>query len=447
MIRPTTLRGRLALFALLTAVVWVGGLAAGFNALLSDQLHAHADDVLRARATVAAGQISVAADGKLVLREPPNDQALDANVWVYRSGQAVERPPGRGSVQRAADRLAARPGGGFTQTDDSPLTRLYGHPVRLGHRHVATVVTAVDIDPYNKATAIALWGSAAFVVLLLLAVYVATRVVVARALRPVDHMTHQAARWSAHGVEHRFGAAPRPAELNALATTLDALLARQSAALRHEQQLAAELSHELRTPLSSIVAELELLGRSARSESELRRAHSRIADGAHRMTRIIETLLSDARARAGHVPGRCELPPVIEATVRGLGRREPGPEIIVSGTPSETPVAGLSAELVERILAPLLDNAVRYAAAVVRIGAARRGGVVEVVVHDDGPGVPDGWEHAIFEPGRRVDPADGHSGAGLGLPLARRLARAGGGDIHVVPDAGGARFVLSLPPG
>jgi signal transduction histidine kinase len=446
-IRPTTLRGRLALFALLTAVVWIGGLATGFNALLSDQLHTHADDVLRTRATVAAGMIGVGDDGKLIVREPANDTALDANIWVYRQGRAVERPPGRASVQRAADQLAARRGGGFAETGDSPLTRLYGLPVRIAHRQVATVVTAVDIDPYNRATAIALWGSAAFVVLLLLGVYVATRVVVARALRPVDQMTHQAARWSARDVEHRFGAAPRPAELNALATTLDELLARQSAVLRHEQQLVAELSHELRTPLSSIVAEIELLGRSTRSELELKRAHSAIAEGAHRMTRIVETLLFDARVRTGHVLGRCELVHVIEATVRGLGRREPGPDIVVSRSPGDTPVAGLSADAVERMLAPLLDNALRYAARVVRIGAARRGGTVEVVVHDDGPGVPDGWEEAIFEPGRRADPADGHSGAGLGLPLARRLARAGGGDLHVVPESGGARFVLSLPPG
>jgi signal transduction histidine kinase len=61
--------------------------------------------------------------------------------------------------------------------------------------------------------------------------------------------------------------------------------------------------------------------------------------------------------------------------------------------------------------------------------------------------VPDGWEEAIFEPGRRADPEDGHSGAGLGLPLARRLARAGGGELHVVPAAEGATFVVTLPPG
>ncbi|HEV7825818.1 MAG TPA: ATP-binding protein [Mycobacteriales bacterium] len=447
MIRPSTLRGKLAVFASITAAVWIGVLTAGFNALLSDQLYAHADEILRTRATAEAALVGVRPDGRLALREPPNDEALDADIWVYQGARAVERPIARLVVQREADRLATRPGGGFAQTHDNPMTRLYALPVRIGHRHVATVVAAADLDPYARATAVALWGSAAFVVLLLAGVYVVTRMVVARALRPVDEMTNRAAHWSAHDVEHRFGEAPRPAELDALANTLDELLARQSAVLRHEQQLSAELSHELRTPLSSILAETELLARSTRSESETRRAHAVIADGAARMTRIIDTLLSEARARTGQVPGRCEVFPVIDAAVRGLVQREDGPVVVVSRSPGEGPVAGLGAEVVERIVTPLLDNALRYASAVVSVSAAQRTGAVEVVIRNDGPGVPAGWEEAIFEPGRRADPRDGHDGAGLGLSLALRLARAGGGDIRLAPSDEGVTFVLSLPPG
>ncbi|MCW2940763.1 MAG: hypothetical protein JWN00_3748, partial [Actinomycetia bacterium] len=52
-----------------------------------------------------------------------------------------------------------------------------------------------------------------------------------------------------------------------------------------------------------------------------------------------------------------------------------------------------------------------------------------------------------FEAGRRADPQDGHDGAGLGLALARRLARSAGGDLTLAPSAGGARFLLTLPPG
>ena len=447
MIRPPTLRGRLALAALVTAAVWVGLLATGFNVLLSGQLHAHADDILRTRAVAAAGLVGTGPGGKLVLREPPNDEALDANIWVYQGRRAVERPRGPAAVQREADRLAARPGGGFAQSEGRPVSWLYALPVRSGHRQIAVVVSAVDVGPYDQATAVALWASGALVVLLLGGVYVVTRVVVARALRPVDQMTHRAAHWSAHDVEHRFGTAVRPAELDALAATLDALLARQSAALRHEQQLSAELSHELRNPLAAIVAETELLARGVRSEAEVRRAHGAIGAAADRMTRIVETLLSDARARTRESPGRCAVYPVIDAAVRGLARPEAGPAVVVVPPPMVPPIAGLGADVVERILAPVLDNAVRYAATEVRISADRRDGTVEVVVRDDGPGVPAGWEETVFEPGRRADPGDGHTGAGLGLALALRLARAGGGDLRVEPTARGAAFVLSLPPG
>jgi signal transduction histidine kinase len=65
-------------------------------------------------------------------------------------------------------------------------------------------------------------------------------------------------------------------------------------------------------------------------------------------------------------------------------------------------------------------------------------------VRDDGPGVPAGAEEAVFEPGHRLVPDDGHDGAGLGLPLARRLARAAGGDVTCTAGPGG-RFTVRLP--
>ena len=102
-------------------------------------------------------------------------------------------------------------------------------------------------------------GSALLALLVLGGAFAATREVVRRALDPVSEMADQAARWSAQDVSHRFGDADRPDELRHLAASLDAVLDRISAVLRHEQQLAAEISHELRTPLAVITSEAELL--------------------------------------------------------------------------------------------------------------------------------------------------------------------------------------------
>ena len=81
------------------------------------------------------------------------------------------------------------------------------------------------------------------------------------------------------------------------------------------------------------------------------------------------------------------------------------------------------------MLAPVLDNALRLAAHVT-VTARTDGALVHVVVGDDGPGVGD---------------ADVFGGSGLGLPLARRVARSLGGDVHLLPDDRGARFEVVLP--
>jgi signal transduction histidine kinase len=116
--------------------------------------------------------------------------------------------------------------------------------------------------------------------------------------------------------------------------------------------------------------------------------------------------------------------------------------------PAERLTAGADADVVERIVAPLLDNAARYARSRILVSAERSDGRVRLVVRDDGPGVPAPGGEDVFEPGVRLNGADGHAGAGLGLSLARRLARAAGGDVALAApggDGGGAQFLVDLP--
>jgi signal transduction histidine kinase len=105
-------------------------------------------------------------------------------------------------------------------------------------------------------------------------------------------------------------------------------------------------------------------------------------------------------------------------------------------------------ELVERILAPLIDNARRHARSRVWIGIEpANGGMAALVVSDDGPGVDPREVEAIFEPGATgpaAEAAGNGSGAGLGLALARRLAAAAGGGVAAAPGEGG-RFTVRLP--
>nr|WP_269091181.1 HAMP domain-containing sensor histidine kinase [Actinopolymorpha cephalotaxi] len=271
------------------------------------------------------------------------------------------------------------------------------------------------------------------------------RLTVTRSLAPVDRMAAQAAEWSAHDATQRFGTASRPDELAALALSLDGLLDRLSAVLRHERQLSAELSHELRTPLAHIVAETELLIGRERSAEEAARAHGAIRDSADRMGRIIETLLLAARADIVETPGRCAVDEVL-ASIVARRRAECAVSLSLSVEPSPL-YCGISTDILERIVSPVLDNAVRYASGQVRLTARRTENLVEIRVRDDGPGLARDDAERAFTAGWRGDPADLHDGAGLGLPLARRLARSVGGDVGNVPVGKGAIFLVHLPTG
>ena len=437
MSRPHTLRGRLALLAVLSTGVWVGLLTVGFNLVLSSQLHAQADDTLRVRAGVAAATVEVSPTGAVTVRDPADDEALDTDIWIYQGTTALERPRAGSRLQSDADRLAGGPER-FVQTERPAETRLYARPVLSEGRQVATVVAAVNLTAYRNVARLALTASAALAVLLMIGVYGASRLVIGRALAPVQAMTGQAARWSAEDATRRFGEADRPGELAALAVSLNGLLDRLAALLRHEQLVTEELSHELRTPLSLISAEAELLRTRRRSAAERDQAHARIDEAAAQMSRILETLLTTARSRTIAEAGRAELGTVLQLAADRCVTPEAVSITVKTGRGARD--VGVDADVVERIVAPLLENAVRYAASAVRVETVTRDGMVVIRVSDDGPGVPAELVDVVFEPGRRG--VDGHAGAGLGLSLARRLARAAGGDLVLADGV----FEVSLPP-
>jgi signal transduction histidine kinase len=109
--------------------------------------------------------------------------------------------------------------------------------------------------------------------------------------------------------------------------------------------------------------------------------------------------------------------------------------------PAGLPPAEGEADVVQRALAPIVDNARRHARSRVWIELSAEAGHVRATVRDDGPGPDLDLAERVFEPGVR---GGSGGGAGLGLPLARRLARSCGGDV-LLGDGPGGRFVLVLP--
>ncbi|MER0477769.1 HAMP domain-containing sensor histidine kinase [Streptomyces sp. Edi2] len=448
--RPRTLRGRLSLVALTTAALVMVVLTVVFNTIVRQHLQQQADDELRTRAAAVAATVDTRHQPVRVL-ETPDDAVLDTNVWIYAGTRLLEHPasaPAGDALARTAADLAARGDKRCAEVTAGNPIRLCAEPVgdvRPGAGPAAVVVTAMDLAPYRSSADTLLVASLALDATVLACTYVLTRLAVGRALRPVRAMTEQATRWSVVASEQRFGAGDRPVELTRLGASLDELLDRIRAVLRHEQQLTRELSHELRNPLARITAELDWWRARPRSTVETRATHASIADAADSMRTICETVLDDARAGAHTVPGTADVMAVLGRLTVRLGA--PGKAAITVTGPDGL-VTGVPAALLERIVTPLADNALRHARTRVDIRAWPEPDGIRVAVIDDGPGVPASFTPDLFQPGRRADPADGHGGAGLGLPLARRLARSAGGEVaHEAGHTPGACFVVRLPAG
>jgi signal transduction histidine kinase len=167
------------------------------------------------------------------------------------------------------------------------------------------------------------------------------------------------------------------------------------------------------------------------------------------MARTLDTLIAAARAQLDPRRGSSDAAAAVRAVVEADHAASPqAPRVTVAGAVAAPLRVAVEQALVERILAPVIENARRHAVSGVELGLAREDGIVTITVSDDGSGVAPEELEAIFEPGRRA--AGGAStavstGAGLGLALARRLARSAGGDVRALSGERGGVFLITLP--
>jgi signal transduction histidine kinase len=436
-----TLRARVTLAAMGVLAVALLALSGLFNVLLASRLSADASAVLRTRAAAQRATLDLS-HGGLRTVEGPRDAALDRDAWVIAGNRVIERPAVESpAVARAVSSLA-----GVTHVTEKTVPgsiRLRAAPVRgpAGDRR-GTVVVGVSLVPYEHTRRIALVGTAILSLVLLIGAAIAVRWAVRSALRPIAEMTARAADWSEHDLNQRFQLGPPRDELTTLAATFDGLLRRIEAVLRHEQRLSAEMAHELRTPLTGMRGEAELALLRDDLDAESRAAFERMLASSSRMQNVIETLLESARTQAtGSATSSDPVPAVREALAAvANAARSRGVEVRLSEPPSEL-VVDASPAVVTQALYPLLENGVRHACGSVEVALARDNGHVTVAVRDDGPGLEGRDPDELFAPG-----VSSSGGAGLGLPLARRLARSCGGDVTATGGDGG-RFELRLPGG
>ena len=312
-----------------------------FNLLLDQRLTANAIALAKAQAEARVAALTVVKGTLTELEAPGAAQTIGSPSWVFAGRKAIDTPRVAAAITDAAAALASGPQHAARVKE---TMQLYAVPVVHRGTRVGTVVAGVPLAPYDETATTAFVGSVLLAVLLLVAVAVVTHWILGRALLPVSRMTEDAAAWSDHDLDRRFDLGEPYDELTRLAATLDSLLGRLSAGLRHEQRFTAELSHELRTPLARIAAEAELALRKERSGGDYRASLEAVQRNAEQMRRTVEALVSAARQEAGHDRSSCNAAAGIRAAVAAVREdaEASGIELIVAvpaapvGSPSRT---------------------------------------------------------------------------------------------------------------
>jgi len=228
-------------------------------------------------------------------------------------------------------------------------------------------------------------------------------------------------------------------------------------ATRHLEELdraksvfVAVASHELRTPLTALQGFSEILAARSLAPEEVRRMAGIMGAEAARLGRIVSDLLDLSRLERGLAPTLHRTPVAVEAALAATANlfRRGAVDTLVVDCASALPPVDADPDALERILANLVSNAVKYSPAdsEVRLCARRAGAMVEIEVLDRGAGIPDEARERIFEPYYRAPDVGTVRGTGLGLAVVKALVDAHGGTIRVESAVGaGTRVTFSLP--
>jgi len=281
-------------------------------------------------------------------------------------------------------------------------------------------------------------------------------VVAGRAIRPVSELTDavEGVR-DGRDLSRRVAVPDGDDEVARLARAFDAMLARLEASRVAQDRLAADASHELRTPLTSLRTNVEVLmaGADRLDPEDRRRLSEDVIGQLEELTAMVDGLVTLTRIDTDTTArGDVDVAAIVADVVAAAHRRYPerAADLRSSVVGADAVVVGDAREL-SLACSALLDNAVKYApegaidVSVVREVAS---GSVRVTVEDRGPGVDPAALPHLLERFYRAPEARAMPGAGLGLALVDRVARAHGGSVEVVPGVPhGLRVTMVLPEG
>lgn len=443
--RRGTVRARTTLAATLIvgSTLLVGGMA--MMTLLRRSLVQNIEDVADVRADdIAAQARSGALPSTLALEDDAVGQVVDAEGRVVAATTNVGGEVPIDDLHPTSAEPVFRTMSGLTGVEGA-----YRVVAQRAHSPAGpvTVFVAASLEPVEDTLVVVRTTLLIGAPSLLALVAVLGWVTVGRALQPVEAIRSQVADLSSRDLHRRVSVEPVDDEISRLASTMNAMLDRLEAAAEQQRRFVADASHELRTPLAAVRADLEVALAHPDSVQWLDTARDLLAEN-RRMERLVADLLFIARSDEG-LPPAARAPVDLHEVVLDEAAKLTASDRVRVDASSVTSafVLGRREEL-GRAVRNLLDNAERHAATAVTVAVRDGGGSVTLTVEDDGPGVAPEHRERIFERFTRLDHARSRDtgGTGLGLAIVKEIVERHQGRVTVEDSAGGARFVVTLPP-
>jgi signal transduction histidine kinase len=268
-----------------------------------------------------------------------------------------------------------------------------------------------------------------------------------RALEPLREASARAMAARASELDLTLPVGVRGDEWDELAGTLNALLSEARGSLARVRTFTADAAHELRTPLTAMIGEADLALRRERSPEDLRAALVNVREEAMVLARVVEALLTLARADS-----RLLVSSTTPAQLTSLVREAAAQALLQVKTPGarvdvQPFAATVSCEpvLLLRALKNLIENGLTHGGGDVEVLIGAEQGMGRVLVRDKGPGIDQELLPQLFQRFRRGDGSRSTDGLGLGLSLARALVEAQGGSVRALEVSTGAAFELLVP--
>jgi len=274
-----------------------------------------------------------------------------------------------------------------------------------------------------------------------------------RSLRPVDEITRRAEGITSTNLSDRLPEVRTGDEIERLSTALNRMIERLDQAFQHVNRFSADASHELRTPLTILQLELEAIVQNQTLTPGLAEQMGSVLEETHRMSRIVENLLTVSRLDAGEVRmerKQLDLGQLVASTADQMKLLAEEKSIaLVSDLATDVWVEGHRTYL-QQVIVNLLDNAIKYTheGGQVLVCVRRNASTALLEVSDNGVGIPSDALPHVFERFYRTDKARSRDsgGAGLGLAIVKAICSAHGARVSVSSKEGnGSCFTIEVP--